>query len=182
MSILFPSGFPGRRWTGGARPSECWVLGRTSSRSPSLFLHSGSLAIRRAPKPEGSGVWETQKAITPRTPSTGAARRFQHCDHGQKRVSFEPIVDVNKTLPLRSRRGPFPDQLCARRPGFQVRFLYSIIRAEEIHRFLVLPAWLEQKPRSAEMGSRRAARQRPLLADRRHLGPAVEDVRHPVSP
>jgi len=93
----------------------------------------------------------------------------------QQRIAFEPVVDENKRLPLRSLF-PFLNKRGARFPSFLVYFLGFVVGFKRLHRFFIFAAWLEEEPGCDEIRVCSTAPEFHLLVYRRHFGPRVEDM------
>src|SRR5664279_4492661 len=102
---------------------------------------------------------------------------FQHCINGFERVSFEPIVDVNKCLVAWPGGHAFGNQFFASRSRLGIWLLHLVIRAEFLLYFLIIAARFKQETCGAEIWVRPTAGERHLLADAGHGVLRIVNVR-----
>src|SRR5690606_34904630 len=99
---------------------------------------------------------------------------LKHCRNRRRRIAFEAVVDDHEQF---SPFGAGPPRELAQSPtALRVGVSYSLVRLELSHGLLVAPPGPQQRPADQEVGGMRLI-QDELVSKRRHLSPAVEDMR-----
>ena len=78
-------------------------------------------------------------------------------------LPFQAIVHVQEQFAERGFQQGAADEFGGGGSGFLVRLLDLVVRAEQIHGFLIFAARFEQKPRAREFGIGDAAGKRQLF-------------------
>jgi len=94
--------------------------------------------------------------------------------NGLESISFQPIVHIDVSLSARLVAFPFEYQGSTCLAGLFIHFLDLVIRLECLDRLLIFSAGLEEETGCNQFWIGAAARQRHLLAHRRHRIPGIK--------